>query len=263
MGRFFLPVLILGLLLFALMLSDLFELAGEKLKTFSFSAIIILTIVAVLFIATASYNSSEKEAQRWRGFERGLVFKMKEYEKWFRAKQKLENKKITLAASTIGALSYYSDANVIDLIGLTDSYIAHHPKELKGIDKRISVLWRERYYNADYVLARKPDFIVFPADIKPSAYPEAAIFSSVDFLNNYYVKLIPSEKVGQYLPVFSRITDSLRWFAPLINSKCKIMATEDFILANNNFLAFLKYREGKYFDEVFNYADILARNCPA
>ena len=263
MGRFFLPPSALGVLLFVLMLKELAFLFFNK-SSVLYTSVIVAVVVLVSFVVIESYDARQAEAQNWRGFERGLVFKMKEYARWIKKRQKETKRKFTVALSTIGAFSYYSDAIVVDMIGLTDSYIAHHPKELQGIDERISVLWRERHYNAEYVLSRKPDFILFPAGVKPSAYPEAAVFSLPGFANNYYVELIPSEKANQYLPVFRKIPDNLRKLHfPKVKNNCSVKATEFYILGNNNFLAFLKYGKKKYFQKVFVFADSLKNSCPA
>ncbi len=260
MGRFFLPVLLCSLPLFTLSLFEFYRFLIVK-KTSKY-LIPLLGVLLVAFII-GDFARESRFAQDWLGFENGLVLKMKEYGRWIKHRQKLSGKKYTVATSTIGAISYYSNARVIDLIGLTDAYIAHHPKQLKGIDERISVKWRERNYNADYVLRQKPDFILFPAGLKPSAYAEAAIFSSAEFLNNYFVKLIASEKLGQFLPVYARVPDSLKKFQPVFPKGEFVKATESFILANNNLLAFLKYRKKKYFVSVCRYADSLQSYSPA
>jgi hypothetical protein len=86
------------------------------------------------------------------------------------------------AATTIGALSYFSDRNLIDMLGLTDETIAHHPEE----DMDIPSTWRERNYNTGYVLSRRPRFIYFSTGMKPSAPAELALFTRSDFRHCYY-----------------------------------------------------------------------------
>ncbi len=262
MGRFFLPPFLLSAILFVNVLHEAIEWIKKKKGLLFVNGTLFILLISFALFLFVSYANRERQAQSWRAFEKGLVYKMKIYAKSIKAKQQREKRKVVVALSTIGAFSYYSDAEVIDLIGLTDSYIAHNPKELKGIGENISVLWRERHYNAEYVLNRKPDFILFPAGIKPSAYPEAAIFSSPQFWNNYFVKLIPSTQLGEYLPIFALIPDSLKTLLPPPQGKCEVKATEYYIRASNNFLAFLKYGKEKFVRKVFEYADSLIAFCP-
>jgi tetratricopeptide (TPR) repeat protein len=108
----------------------------------------------------------------------------------------------TLAMSTIGAISYLTEAKVIDMLGLTDSYIAKHPETIPGI---LST-WKEKKFNTQYLLSRDPDVIMFSTGIKPSAPAERALFLSSKFRKNYYryyfperVLLVVYKKKGEYL----------------------------------------------------------------
>ena len=69
-----------------------------------------------------------RTAMEKRSYETGLVFKMKAYASWMKEKQTELGRTPVAALSTIGAFSFYSDADVIDLAGLTDSYTAHNKK---------------------------------------------------------------------------------------------------------------------------------------
>uniref|UniRef100_UPI0025A10AE6 hypothetical protein n=1 Tax=Klebsiella pneumoniae TaxID=573 RepID=UPI0025A10AE6 len=90
--------------------------------------------------------------------ENGLVEKMKVTGAWFKNKQQKLGRPLNLAATTIGAVSFFSgpQVNVIDLLGLTDKEIAHNPKLIPEISAG-NYGWKERNYNADYVLSRDPD----------------------------------------------------------------------------------------------------------
>lgn len=90
---------------------------------------------------------------------------------------------ITIAATGVGALAYYSNATVIDMFGLTDEHIAHHPEFVKGLSSPN----KEQRYNASYVLSKKPDFIYFVTDWMPSALAEKALYSCTDFRQGYYL----------------------------------------------------------------------------
>jgi len=93
----------------------------------------------------------------------------------------------TMAASTIGALSYYSEATVIDMLGLTDPMIARHPEEIPGIASP----WKERNYNGRYLLSRDPDVIIFSTGMKPSAPAERALLLYSEFRDHYYPYYLP------------------------------------------------------------------------
>jgi tetratricopeptide (TPR) repeat protein len=93
----------------------------------------------------------------------------------------------TLAASTIGAISYYSEATVIDMLGLTDPYIAKNPEQIPGIESP----WKERRFNSGYLLSRDPDAILFSTGMKPSAPAERALFLNSRFREGYYPYYLP------------------------------------------------------------------------
>jgi len=99
----------------------------------------------------------------------------------------------TMAASTIGALSYYSRATVIDLLGLTDPVIAKHPEFIPGIASP----WKEKNYNAGYVLSRDPEVIIFSTGMKPSAPAERALLLYSEFRDHYYPYYLPSGSLLQ------------------------------------------------------------------
>lgn len=64
-----------------------------------------------------------------------------------------------VAAAGIGALGYYSDARILDLLGLVDPTIAKSPSA--GQHGTVGRPGHQRS-NAEYVLSRKPDFILVP-----------------------------------------------------------------------------------------------------
>lgn len=61
-----------------------------------------------------------------------------------------------VAVGAVGRIPYYSDRVTIDMLGLTDRHIAHLPIPLGS-----GIPGHEKYDTA-YVLARRPDYIVFP-----------------------------------------------------------------------------------------------------
>jgi len=82
------------------------------------------------------------------------------------------------------------------MLGLTDKEISHHPDYIPGIPSS----WKERKYNAAYVLSQDPDFIIFSTGYKPSAPAERALFLYSEFRQNYYS--FHFRRGNQFLSVF-------------------------------------------------------------
>jgi len=249
--RFFLPILPLLFIIFSKFLFDLTNWISKYFRLNNLS-ILSLIIVSVLILGFTGMRNESDIIQNYRGYELGLVKKMKVYANWIRDKQIGENKTVTVAMSTIGAFSYYSNAKVIDIIGLTDEFIAHNPVKIEGIENKVNVLWKERRYNVDYVLAQKPDYIIFPAGLKPSAYPEAALFSRKEFHKNYYTQIFYSQEMNQMLPIFTKRNKSQLGMinASLFNKPSNIKFTADYIDANNLLLTYSKSHSSKIKNQI-------------
>lgn len=186
-----------------------------------------------------------------RSYEIGLVHKMKVYAEWIKKKQTESDKKIMVALSTIGAFSFYSGVKVIDIVGLTDEYIAHNPKEIPGIDEELPVLWKERRYNAEYVLQQNPDYIIFPAGAKPTAFAECAIFVQPEFYKNYYCQLFYSEELKQMLPIFTKRTEPLQ-ISPI---ECDTKFVKPYIEANNLFIEMNSKKRFELLSQILDKCD--------
>lgn len=181
-NRFFVPIMPIFFILVQEGLAMLTGLLDKKRE------MVIGAIVGIVFTAGFSYFTYSKEADVLKGYadmEKGLVEKMKMTGNWLKNKQTEAGKPLTVGATTIGAISYYSEVILIDMLGLTDKEVAHNPKPIPEISSK-NVGWRERNYNVDYVLSRKPDFIYFSTGIKPSAYAERGLFTSDEFMKYYY-----------------------------------------------------------------------------
>lgn len=233
----------------------------ERTKKWSHVALIII-LLSVSYFAYETYNVEKLKVGEWRSYELGLVQKMKEYAEFLNAVAEEEQRTPSVALSTIGALSYYSDSKVVDLIGLTDRYIAHNPKEVPGIAGNISVLWKERRYNAEYIMSIKPDYIIFPAGLKPSAYPEAAVFSMREFYLNYYPQLIYSEKMNIMLPIYTRkeVIDTAE-NVKIKEENCSIDFVEFYIRASNYLLAMNDANKSENLELVSYYSDAAINSC--
>jgi len=100
-----------------------------------------------------------------------------------------------LASTAIGIPRYHTDAAVLDLVGLTDEIIAHHPVPLPGVrDDHIL-----RNYHVTYVMDRAPDAILFVTGIRPGTPAERALFLSQRFRRDYRVTYLQDHR-----PVYVR-----------------------------------------------------------
>jgi len=204
-NRFFLPILPLIYILFAKFLTSIY--LNMKMK--SGPGIAFGVVAAIVAVMCFYYYSSQKDKLVSDiASENGLVDKMKITGTWFGNKQKELVRPMTLAATTIGAVSYFagSQVNVIDLLGLTDKEIAHNPKIIKEISEN-EIGWKERNYNADYVMSRDPDYIYFSTGVKPSAYAERALFTTAEFNKYYSPFYIADNSTGFMDIVYKRKSD--------------------------------------------------------
>lgn len=182
--RFFLPILPLIYILFGKFLEDI-ALKMKSKGSGSINAGLAFVLGVSIVIGILNYSNQKEAIEKDVQTENGLVEKMKLAGAWFKNKQTQLGRPLVLAATTIGAVSYFSDVIVIDNLGLTDETIAHKPLPVPEVSA-LNLNWKERKYNAEYVLSRKPDYFYFSTGIKPSAYAEIALFTYDDFLKDYY-----------------------------------------------------------------------------
>ncbi len=238
--------------------------SNDKLNSLKDLSACIISAFFIFYFITI-YHRELPVINSTRGFEIGLVKKMRIYADYVGRISAVKNIQPRVSLSTIGAFSYYSDAEVIDLIGLTDKYIAHNPKETEGIDDSIPLAWRERRYNIDYVLNEKPHFIIFPAGAKPSAFPEAALFGSELFHKQYFPQLFYSRELNQYLPVFTR-RDLFEGSPPAeieFSQQCDISFVANYIRANNYFLRMTETGDSSLLSLIFKECDEIIARCPS
>ncbi len=173
--RFFIPLLPLMYLLFTYTICQLIDrlMPGRRFY--------VSTILLVIFLTAGVLTFAVPQAwiQEIRYAESRLVANMTEQAEVINQARK---KDFTIACSTIGAFGYYSNARVIDMLGLTDKTIAKNP----GTIAAIASTWKERNYNIPYLMKRNPDLILFSTGLKPSAPAEKALFLSSKFRNGYY-----------------------------------------------------------------------------
>ena len=86
-----------------------------------------------------------------------------------------------VALNPAGIIPYYSQLPTIDMLGLNDTYIAHHGKRDR------SLRYGHQAGDGEYVLSREPDVILFQAgSSEPRNYiSDQEIWNSQEFWDNY------------------------------------------------------------------------------
>jgi arabinofuranosyltransferase len=193
--RFLLPVSVLAA---PLMMTGIVRVARMVVADVRMRSIVTAVVAGVMCVhAVVSERDTIARTIRMEG---ELVNKMRLTGLFLRDIAQREERTLTIAASTIGALKWYSRQTVIDMLGLTDRTIATRPKRIDVVSDDARVSWKERNYNADYVLERKPDYIVFSTGMKPSAYAERALFARQFYVEYYqYFYQIPSSTSMQIM----------------------------------------------------------------
>lgn len=171
--RFYLPALAAAAVVTVTALQLLIRYVASGART------VVTIAVSALLLGLTVYGPR----QTVLGFHRneiGLTAGMR----WMAdAMLKTDSSDFSVATTTIGIFGYQLVGHtVIDMLGLCDSTIARHPEPpIPGM----STTWKESNYNAAYVLGRKPDYVLFSTDIKPSAPAEKALMLYEEFISSY------------------------------------------------------------------------------
>jgi hypothetical protein len=172
--RFLVPVVPVLYYLFIVSLVEL--LSFVKLSRQGAYAVALLCIAG---FSVASYSLSREHVRAYREAEIAIVGKMHFVSTMLR---KHMGPDFSLAASTIGMAGYQLLGHrVIDMLGLTDAYIARNPENIAGMTSS----WKERRFNSRYLLEQHPDFILFSTGYKPSAPAERALMLHSEFRRSY------------------------------------------------------------------------------
>lgn len=163
----------------------------------------------------------------------------------------------SLAVSTIGIVGYrLLDHTVIDMLGLTDSTIARHPRPyIEGLEST----WRESNFNSKYLLSRQPDYILFSTGSKPSAPAERALFLYSAFLNNYrtigfYFGGLMHVAYKRYFPIDTPVTPDLNVrFVQAFNEGLNYARTGQYAQALAAYEQAVKYGPNPPYPYIFYY----------
>ncbi len=171
--RFFVPVFSMFAILSAFTLFLIIKTRSEikKLLFVSAAAVVLVSLTVWLprdFVHT--YNSLERALTEKMSVVAGEL-------------KKTDTSDFSVALSTIGIFGYeLLGHDIIDMVGLTDSTIARHPETPV---RQFKSTWKEQNYNCQYVLGRRPDYIMFSTGVKPSAPAEKALLLYRQFLEGY------------------------------------------------------------------------------
>jgi len=172
--RFFVPIVPA---LYVLLVATLEEvLTALSVKRWLANGMVLFASVG---FAAGSFLLSRNHVDEYLFTERGLTERMATF-----AQDVSENlgTECSLAATTIGAVGFGLPGHrVIDMLGLTDTFIARHPERVEGITSS----WRERRFNSRYLLEQQPDIILFSTNYKPSAPAERALMLHSEFRRKY------------------------------------------------------------------------------
>lgn len=206
--RFFIPILPLIYLLVQEGIHELAKIIGERQSVVRYAL-----LAGALGLGYLTYSIPYDYVRQYWSLEQGLVGGMTNVGNWLKQRA---TPNTVIAASTIGAVGYYSEVTLVDMLGLTDETIAHHPEKIFGVKSG----WRERNYNVTYVLSRKPDFILFSTGIKPSAFAERALFTKEEFRRWYYPYYYhPSGDVNDLRVIYKRASEPLPAAATELTTK--------------------------------------------
>ncbi len=148
-GRFFLPILPIVIILSASLNKEIFS--RKKNIHYNRLAIFPSLIIFIFLIAGNTYQTYYALVHKNRYpyhimNSRSLIDLGKKLKHDYTKEKKL-------AVRRIGAISYYSDLEIIDILGLTDNQIAHNIKTITTIE-----IANEK--NSSVVLEKKPDIII-------------------------------------------------------------------------------------------------------
>ena len=171
--RFFVPVLVF----FYLLVSEgIWHLPLPRAVNF----LVLLALLPLTFIGPfIKPRTVRQDIQRNLMLENGLVSKMSATGRWLNENLDGDD---WFSCTTIGAVSWHADRNMVDMLGLTDAYIAHNPENILPVKWH----WKERNYNTKYLLEKKPVYVYFSTGIKPSAEAERALFLRPRFRRGYF-----------------------------------------------------------------------------
>lgn len=215
-GRFLMPTLpLITILIVGVGLSQYFK-DNMKTPAFKTAFLALLTLIPVFswqpwafiypeFKKTSLPQPNTSRLEYFESWHSGFIAMGKTLQANFPEDQ-------SIAAVPIGAIGYYSNMQVIDMVGLVDSVIAHEP-----LDPNYAKTWRPGHDKGDglYILSKKPDYIQFIDHLTSQPLPGLdghakqyksimEIWGSPEFHSHYEFFPIQTEE-GWYYNLYRRI----------------------------------------------------------
>lgn len=151
--RFFLPVLPVAYVLLVPGVALLARAVSEGIgfpRLVNLATVSLCALVVAFFVHTELPRHLEAEEQRkedtvgWTAYRSSVAG-------WLDS----QDPDALVAANAVGALGYYSETRILDMLGLNDAHIARHGEGDPGAPPGHQV------GDAEYVLSREPDYIIF------------------------------------------------------------------------------------------------------
>ncbi len=108
------------------------------------------------------------------------------------------NERPLLAVDAAGTIPYYWRLPTLDMLGLTDRYLAHHPPKNMGVAAQMG----HELGDADYFLARAPDLFCFgaPPCREGGVYPaQRELVGRPEFVRDYQLVMLSYASQGNVL----------------------------------------------------------------
>ena len=167
MHRFFVPVLPLIYLVFAIVAAAVHARIRSRENARGYAVLIAATVAATFFPSTplerSFFYTPPQQHGAYRGVltERWHVARLSAIGRFFNSYRR--NYDESLATSAIGAIGYYADMRVLDVHGLVDTHIAHLPPP-PDLGRRRPGHGRE---DLAYTLSLRPTYVMFSRDLTP------------------------------------------------------------------------------------------------
>ena len=156
-------------------------LTGERLTT----GLAVVGLIGALMLTVLGPRAGLQHAQRANGDHNAKLFALVDF-----IQEHAQPESLLIASTAIGIPKYHTAARILDLVGLADEVVAHHPVPLPEIldDHRL------RNYNARYAVDRSPDYIYFITGELPVTPAERALYLSRRFRQEYAFSYLPKER---------------------------------------------------------------------
>ncbi|WP_047865795.1 hypothetical protein [Rubrobacter aplysinae] len=104
-----------------------------------------------------------------------------------------------VARDGVGAFGYYSDLRLVDMLGLNDSYIAHHGEKYPSLKPG------HQTSDGEYILSREPDYIMVPEITPPFTFASEKELANTPGFREEYDRLVINLSTGDQTYLWKRV----------------------------------------------------------